>query len=181
MSYKTVGKRARKWAEDFPHLAVAAVNLRAQAGMSENAIYHQMRKVLITPKVARERVEAAAKAGRPIPPPRVTAPSIRQIRAAWEKYDAEHLTLGGRKGQRFGVPAVKGERHSFGEFEQMEGHSRYREKRKAQFSQIQMDLLDMKTVVGYLNQAQAPQDDWADPDSYLLWEETHSYDYTPPF
>jgi hypothetical protein len=149
MSYKTVGAKARQWATDHPHLAVAVANLRGQAGMSEDAIYHTLQ-------------HAIAEKDRP---------SIRQLRGAFEQFDVGHLTIAGEKGRRI---AYKDRRVE-------EGMSRYRENRKEQYSEQQMDRLNRKLVAGYLIHAEVPAQEWADPDAYIEWEADQSYEATPPF
>lgn len=149
MSYKTVGKKAREWAARHPHLANAVANLRGQAGMSEDAIYHTIRR------------EVAKK----------DAPSIREIRAAWEAFQVTHERIAGERNRRI----------SFKDREVEEGRSEYRKNRKAQFSARQMDELNRKVVVGYLIRAETPSEEWADPDAYLEWSESRGYDETPPF
>lgn len=185
MPYKTVGKKAREWADKHPNLAVAVSNLRGQAGMSENAIYHTLKL-----EVKKE-----------------DAPSIREIRGAWEKFEVEHLTIAGEKNRRIGVPHVQGEhaRHPIEEFGIQEGKSIYRkrraaqfpgerlafpteeaasqypQRRKAQFSNRQVQVLDHKMVVAYLIHAEVPVSEWEQPELYLDLETERPYPLSPPF
>lgn len=151
MAYKTLSKKGknRAWVAAHPHLAVTVANLRGQAGMSEDAIYHTMKR-----EVAKN-----------------VAPSIRDIRAAWEEFQVEHLRIAGEKGRRI----------AFKDRAIEEGGSRYLERRKDQFSAKQVDDLNRKLVVGYLIHAETPVAEWADPVAFAGWEEGDPFNPTPPF
>ena len=165
-AYKTVGKRAHKWAEAHPRLARTIANLRGEAGMSEEAIYYTLTGGSLRP--TKKRITQPA-AYRGILGP-AAKPSIREMRAVFEKYDVGHGTIGGKKGLRIDPETGK----------PVEGHSEYRSRIKAQFSPHQRQLLDRKTTAGHLIRFGVDAQDWRDPEAFIEFEEG-GFDTTPPF
>lgn len=157
MAYKTLSKKGKNktWAEQHPSIAVAVANMRGQAGMSEDAIYRALR--------GSPEFKAKGLVAHP--------PSIRDIRAAFEEFDATHLRIAGETGRSIKFKTRQVE----------EGHTRYREVRKDQFSARQVAHLNRNYALYFLNQAELSSEEWSDPDAFLLWEGDHDYDYTPPF
>lgn len=156
MAVTKLSKKNYKWVEDHKQLAIAAANLRAQAGMSERDIYETMAK-----EVAAEH-----------------APDYRDLRAAFKVYHANHETVEGMRHRRIDPKT--------GEVVQLEtkGPTRYRIRLKAQYGPSDTERLKRKTVVGYMIQAKGFTDhpeEWRDPEAFVEWAESQSYDETPPF
>lgn len=168
-------KRNEEWVRANPHLAVVVANLRAQAGMSERAIVETMRGYTREnhPRQGKRGLWSDTMVGSHYDGlvAKNKAPSYGDVRAAFAALKAGHLTLDGKTGQRI----------DFRKNSVEEGHSEYRKNIKSQFSAEQMERLNRKTVAGYLIHAETPATEWADPVAYITWEESQSYERTPPF
>lgn len=144
-----------RWVEEHRQLAIAAANLRGQAGMSERDIYETMKK------------EVAP----------AHAPDYRDLRAAFKVYHAKHEQFEGMRHRRIDPRT--------GEVEDLKtkGPTRFRIRYNAQFGEADTERLLRKTVVGYMIQAKGSDrpEEWRDPEAYIEWERSQSYDETPPF
>lgn len=170
-----VTEKNRRWVAEHPNLAVAIANLRGQAGMSERAIVETMRGYTRTNgKRARpDRQWREDKVGTHFGGVvnAKDAPSYGDVRAAFETFEAKHLTIAGERKRRI----------AFKDRQVEEGSSAYRRKLNDQFSANQVERHNRKTVVGYMIQAEIAPEEWADPDAYIAWEKSQEYDRTPPF
>lgn len=166
-------KRNEEWVRAHPNLAVAVANLRAQAGMSERAIVETMRGYTRKDHRGKNGTWAPSLVGTEFEGlvGKKEAPSYGDVRAAFAALKAGHLKLDGVSQRRIAFKTRTVE----------EGRSKYRTNLKAQFSAQQVERLNRKTVTGYLIQAETPAAEWADPEAYAEWEESQSYDRTPPF